>query len=377
MKIYLDNAATTKIFPEILKEMTGVFEEYYANPNAIYSDAQKSRNLIEESRRLITDFVGSESEEIFFTSCATESNNTIIRGLAEQFPQKNEVVISPIEHKSVLNPVKFLQRKGFKVKFLKIDKNGLIDIDDLKNKINSKTLFVGVIHGNNETGVIQDIEKIGKICKEKEVYFFSDVVQTFCKEKINLDYLDFFSVSGHKINAPKGIGLFYKNKDTQIVPLLFGGGQEKGLRSGTENVAFIKFLADAVKIWNENNQQKISYLKEIRDEFENQLQKEIPEIEIISKSVSRVPNISAVIFPKVDAQSMVIGLNSENVMVSSGSACSSGTPTPSHVLLSYGYSEKETLRYVRFSFGLMNKKEEIYESVKRIKTVFDKLYNFF
>ena len=377
MKIYLDNAATTKIFPEILNEMVGVFEEYYANPNAIYSDAQKSRNLIEESRRLIADFVGSESEEIFFTSCATESNNTIIRGLAEQFPQKNEILISPIEHKSVLNPVKFLQKKGFKVKFLKIYKNGLIDIDDLKNKINSKTLFVGIIHGNNETGVLQDIEKIGKICKEKEVFFFSDVVQTFCKEKINLDYLDFFSVSGHKINAPKGIGLFYKNKDTQIVPLLFGGGQEKGLRSGTENVAFIKFLADAVKIWNENNQQKISYLKEIRDEFENQLQKEIPEIEIISKSVSRVPNISAVIFPKVDAQSMVIGLNSENVMVSSGSACSSGTPTPSHVLLSYGYSEKETLRYVRFSFGLMNKKEEIYESVKRIKTVFDKLYNFF
>ncbi len=377
MKIYLDNAATTKIFPEILRQMVEIFEDYYANPNAIYSDAQKSRNLIENSRRLISDFVGCDEEEIIFTSCATESNNTIIRGLADKFPDKNEIVISPIEHKSVLNPVKFLRKKGYSVKFLKIDKNGLIDIDDLKNKVNSKTLFVSVIHGNNETGVLQDIKEIGKICKEKEVYFFSDVVQSFCKEKLDFDVLDFFSVSGHKINAPKGIGLFYKKKDTPITPLLFGGGQEKGLRSGTENVAFIKFLADAVKIWNENQDEKVSFLKEIRDEFENLLKREIPDIEIVSEKVNRIPNISAVIFPKVDAQSMVIGLNSENVMVSSGSACSSGTPTPSHVLLAYGYSEREALRYVRFSFGLMNEKKEIFEAVNRIKSVFNKLYNFF
>ncbi len=377
MKIYLDNSATTKIFPEILKEMEKVFEKYYANPNAIYSDAQLSRNLIEESRRLIADYIKSEDEEIIFTSCATESNNTIIRGLAEQFEQKDEIIISPIEHKSVLNPVRYLNKKGYKVKFLKIDKNGIVDLDDLNNKITSKTLFVGVIHGNNETGVLQDLEIIGKTCKEKNVYFFSDVVQSFCKEKINLDYIDFFSVSGHKINAPKGIGLFYKKRDIQITPLLFGGGQEKGLRSGTENVAFIKFLADSIKIWNTNNTKKVNFLKQLRDKFENLLKKEIPEIEIISKNVNRVPNISAVIFPKVDAQSMVIGLNAENVMVSSGSACSSGTPTPSHVLLAYGYSEEEALRYVRFSFGLMNSEEEVFTAVEKIKKVFDKLYNFF
>jgi cysteine desulfurase len=377
MKIYLDNAATTKIFPEIKKEMLEIFDKYYANPNAVYSDAQKSRNLIEESRRFLADIIGCKDEEIIFTSCATESNNTIIRGLSEKFPEKNEIIISPIEHKSVLNPVKFLQKKGFNVKFLKIDKNGLIDIDDLKSKISSKTLFVSVIHGNNETGVLQDIQEIGKICKKNECYFFSDVVQSFCKEKLNLEYLDFFSVSGHKINAPKGVGLFYKKDDIPIVPLLFGGGQEKGLRSGTENVAFIKFLSDAVKIWNENNEEKVLFLKKLRDKFESLLRNEIPEIEIVSEDVNRLPNISAVIFPKVDAQSMVIGLDSEGLMVSSGSACSSGTPTPSHVLLAYGYSEKEALRYVRFSFGLMNSEEEIFESVKKVKSVFDKMYNFF
>ena len=377
MKIYLDNAATTKIFPEILEKANTIFEEFYANPNAIYSDAQKSRNLIEESRRYISSFVGCDEEEIFFTSCATESNNTIIRGLAENFPEKNEIIISPIEHKSVLNPVKFLSKKGFSVKFLKVDKNGIVDLDDLRKKISQKTLFVGVIHGNNETGVLQDLKIIGNICKEKEVYFFSDTVQTFCKEKVDLNFIDFFSVSGHKINAPKGIGLFYKNKNTDIVPLLFGGGQERGLRSGTENVAFIKFLSDAVSIWNKDNQEKISFLKELRDTFEFLLKKEIPDIKIISENVSRIPNISAVIFPKVDAQSMVIGLNSENIMVSSGSACSSGTPTPSHVLLAYGFSEKEALRYVRFSFGLMNKKEEIPVAVEKIKQVFKRLYEFF
>ncbi len=377
MKIYLDNAATTKIFPEILEKANTIFEEFYANPNAIYSDAQKSRNLIEESRMYISSFVGCDEEEIFFTSCATESNNTIIRGLAENFPEKNEIIISPIEHKSVLNPVKFLSKKGFSVKFLKVDKNGIVDLDDLRKKISQKTLFVGVIHGNNETGVLQDLKIIGNICKEKEVYFFSDTVQTFCKEKIDLNFIDFFSVSGHKINAPKGIGLFYKNKNTDIVPLLFGGGQERGLRSGTENVAFIKFLSDAVSIWNKDNQEKISFLKELRDTFEFLLKKEIPDIKIISENVSRIPNISAVIFPKVDAQSMVIGLNSENIMVSSGSACSSGTPTPSHVLLAYGFSEKEALRYVRFSFGLMNKKEEIPVAVEKIKQVFKRLYEFF
>lgn len=377
MKIYFDCAATSKIFQDILLSMERMFKEYYANPNSIYSDGQKSRQLIEESRRNIAQYLGVEPEEIIFTSGATESNNTIIRGLAESYPEKNEIIITPIEHKSVLNPVKFLAKKGYKVHFLKIDKNGIIDIDDLKRKISEKTLLVVIIHGNNETGVLQDVETVSKICRENDVFFFSDVVQTICKEKFDTEIFDFISVSGHKINAPKGIGFFYKRKDIKLTPLLFGGGQEFGLRSGTENIAFIKFLSDAIHEWDTDNDDKVKHLRFLRDLWEINLKEAIPDIHIVSEQAKRVPHISCIIFPQVDAQSMILGLSSRDMAVSSGSACSSGTPTPSHVLTAYGYSDKEALSTLRFSFCLDNTEEQIYEGIKRVKEVFESLKEFY
>ncbi len=376
MKIYLDNAATTKVFDEIRKFFPKMLDEYYANPNSIHSEGQKVKNQIEKARREIADVLKVNSENIIFTSCATESSNTVIKSLIFNKKDKDEILISPIEHKSVLIPAKFLTRFGFKLKYLKVDRNGKLDLDDLKNKITSKTAIVCVIHANNETGVLQDIEKIGKICSEKGTLFFSDIVQSFLKEDINTENIDFLTISGHKINALKGIGILYaKNKDF-ITPLLHGGGQEHGLRSGTQNVSGILSLDKAIKIWAENKDNFYEKIKNLRNNFEEKLKELIPDIKIVSKNVDRVCHISNIIFPKVDAQSMLLALSSRGVFVSSGSACSSGTPTPSHVLLSYGYTEDEALRSLRFSFGVYNKFEEVNEAVMIIKDVFDKLYLF-
>ncbi|WP_457644707.1 cysteine desulfurase family protein [Persephonella sp.] len=375
--IYFDNAATTKVFPEVLDKIKTWSQDYYANPNSIHSDGQRSRIAVEESRRYIASFLGIPEDEIIFTSCATESNNTIVRGLAESYPERDEILISPIEHKSVLNPVRYLSKKGYRIRFLKVDSQGIIDLDDLKKSITPKTLFVSVIHVNNETGVVQDLEGISKICKEKDVFFFSDTVQSFCKIDINSDSVDFFSASGHKINAPKGIGFFRRKKDIQLTPLLFGGGQEFGLRSGTENVVYIKALSETIKIWNENRTDFIKKLQDLSGKFINGLKTIIPDVEIVSEKVERSPSIVTVIFPKIDAQTFIMALNTEGIAVSSGSACSSGTPSPSHVLLSYGYSEEKALRAVRFSFGIDNTEEEIDILLEKVRDVFGKLSVFY
>ncbi len=374
-RIYLDNAATTPVFEDVLRSIYTWGKEYFGNPSSIHSDGQKSRLLIEECRREISSLLNCQEDEIIFTSCATESNNTIIRGLAESYPEKDEIIVSPIEHKSVLNPIKYLSRKGYKVHFLKVDKNGVVDLDQLKALINRKTLFVSVIHGNNETGVIQDIESISRICREKEAVFFTDTVQSFLKEEI--PEVDFLSVSGHKIHAPKGIGFFKRNKNIKISPLIYGGGQEFGLRSGTENVIYIKALTESIKIWIKNREKFLRHLKNLKQKFLLLLNEELPEEEVVSKDAKTLPHIVSVIFKGVDAQSIVIALNSKGISVSSGSACSSGTPVPSHVLLAYGYSEKEALSSVRFSFSIFNSFSDLEKTVERVKEVKNKISGLF
>lgn len=375
--IYLDNAATTYVFNQIIERIPTYYREYFANPSSIHSEGQKSRHVIERSRYKIASIIGCEAEEIFFTSCATESNNTIIFGVADAFPQKRHILTSPIEHKSVLAAFGKLSKKGYKIDFLKVDKNGVVDLNWLKENIREDTLMVAVVHGNNETGVVQDIVSIGKLCKEKDVLFFTDVVQSFLKIDIDISYIDFLSISGHKINAPKGIGLLYKRKDANINPLIYGGGQEKGLRSGTENTQLILSFADAVDIWNQNKDSFVERLISLRERFENVILKELPQIIIVSKDVERLPHISNIIFPGVDAQSLVMALDSEGICVSSGSACSSGTPMPSHVLKSLGLSDKDALSSIRFSFGIFNTDQEIDLVLDKVISIYKDLSTFF
>ena len=370
--IYLDNNGTTPIFPEILKNLQN-WGELFGNPSSIHSLGQKAKREIQNRRIYLSNIFKSEPEEVIFNSGATEGNNTVIRGLAEAYPQRNEIVVSPIEHKSVLNPIKYLAKKGYKVKFLKVNKDGLIDLDDLKKKISNKTLFVSVMHTNNETGVIQDIKNISAICKEKEVIFFSDLVQGFLKEDIDYTDIDFFTLSGHKFNAPKGIGILKRNKSIKLTPLLFGGGQEYGIRSGTENVMFIIAITEAIKIWLDNREKFLKHLKLLKETFIREIKEKIPDIKVVSENVKTAANTVNIIFPKVKGQDLVLYLNSKDIYVSSGSACSSGSINPSHVLLAYGYKEDESLRSVRFSFGIFNKLEDIYITVETIKEGINKL----
>lgn len=375
--IYLDNAATTPVFEEVLNKLPDYYRQYFANPNSVHREGQKARHLIERSRADIASVLGCGDEEIFFTSCATESNNTIILGVAETYPAKRHILVSPIEHKSVLVPLSKLAKNGYSVEFLKVDRDGVVDIDHLRKSIRNDTLMVAVIHGNNETGVIQDIDTIGKIARHKGAFFFTDAVQSFLKTDINLDHVDFLSISGHKINAPKGIGLLYKNKEVKLNPLIYGGGQEKGLRSGTENTQLIASLADAVNIWHRNRQVYSHKLSSLRDMFENFILSELDGVTTVSKGANRLPNISNIIFNVVDAQSMVIALDGEGICVSSGSACSSGTPAPSHVLLAMGFSEKEALSSVRFSFGVYNTEEEVKQAAEKVVDIYRNLSSFF
>lgn len=375
--VYLDNAATTPVFMEVLDRLPFYYQEYFSNPSSIHREGQKARHLVEKGRFNIATVLGCSEEELFFTSSGTESNNTVLFGLVDTFPSKNHILLSPIEHKSVLIPGKKLVSKGFVVEFLKVDEEGVVDLDYLKRSITDKTLLVAVLHGNNETGILQDIKAIGRICRERGVFFFTDAVQSFLKEDISLDFVDFLSISGHKINAPKGIGVLYKRKGIQISPLIYGGGQEKGLRSGTENVQLIASLWDAIKVWLDNKHTFREKLLSLRSKFEDALIHEIPEVKFVSKGAKRLPNISTVVFPKVDAQSLLIALSSEGVYVSSGSACSSGTPTPSHVLLAMGYSEREALSSLRFSFGVMNSLEDVDTVVDKLKSVYKDLSLFF
>lgn len=370
--IYLDNNGTTPIFREILEKLS-LWGEIFGNPSSIHSLGQKAKLEIQKSRIYLSKVFNCEPEEIIFNSGATEGNNTVVRGLAEAYPEKDEIVVSPIEHKSVLNPIKYLARKGYKVKFLKVSRDGLIDIEDLKGKITNKTLFVSVIHTNNETGVIQDIKNISSTCREREVILFSDIVQGFLKEDIQFKDIDLFTISGHKFNAPKGIGILKRNKNKDLIPLLFGGGQEFGIRSGTENFIFIKAITEAVNIWMENREKFIKHLKGLKERFIKKLKEEIPDVEIVSENVKTAPNTVNVIFPKVKSQDLVLYLNSKNIYTSPGSACSSGSITPSYVLLAYGYSEEESLRAVRFSFGVFNKPEDIDITVKTLKEGIEKL----
>ncbi|WP_297887275.1 cysteine desulfurase family protein [Sulfurihydrogenibium sp.] len=371
--IYLDNAATTLVLPEILNSLKDLYSEYFANPNSVHKEGQKARHLIEKSRFSIAEYLGCKSDEIIFTSCATESNNLAIFGLAESYPDKNHIITTPIEHKSVLMPLRQLSKKGYKVDFVKVDKNGVVDLDHLKSLITTKTLLVCVIHGNNETGVLQNLKEIGKICKEKDVVFFTDTVQSFCKENIPIEYVDMFSVSGHKINAPKSIGILYKKENIKLQPIIFGGGQEKGLRSGTQSPPLVHSLYMAIDYWQKNKEDLVNHLNSLRYTFEKKIKENIPNLHIVGENVSRLPNITNVIFPKVDAQSLIIALDTQGIEVSSGSACSSGTPTPSHVLTAYGYSEKEALSSVRFSFGIFNTLEDIDIAVEKITDIYKDL----
>ena len=370
MEIYLDNSATTKPYPEVVDKMVVALTNQYGNPSAIYKKGIEVEREIKEIRRNIARSLGAKETEIYFTSGGTECNNTIIRSVANLNKKTKKHIISTcIEHPSVLNTLKDLEEQGFEVTYLPVDSQGKISIDDLKNAIKDDTFLVSIMHVNNEIGAIQPIEEIGKYLKtlKQKIYFHVDAVQSYAKIKFRPSKynIDFMSVSGHKLHGPKGIGFMYVKESNRIKPLLTGGGQEVGVRSGTENVPGIYGLGKAVEILNQDLQGTIDKIRSLRDLLKKEILENIDNVKINSPEdgVCHVLNVS---FRGVKGEVLLHYLEQKEIYVSTGSACSS-KKKGSHVLNAIGLSAEEIEGAIRFSLSDLNTEEEIREVVKALK----------
>ena len=363
MEVYLDNAATTKIDNEVINEIVKFNEKHYANPSSQYKIAKEVREKIEEAREKIAKYINAESEEIIFTSGATESNNFAIKGLALAHPEKKHIITSCIEHPSIINTCKSLEKRGYEVDYIKVNEEGIIDIDEIKKRIRKDTLVVSIMWINNEIGTIQPIKEIGEMCKEKGVYFHSDIVQGF--KKIPLDVkelnIDLLSVSGHKFNAPKGIGFLYIKLGTRIKRFMDGGEQEFKLRAGTENILGIIGLSKALELNLE-----IEKVKENRDYILERL-KEIKGIKINGSTEKRIYNNINVSFYGIEGESLMLLLDKENIYVSTGSACSSHNLEESHVLKAINVDELYIHGSIRISLDKNIDKEKIDYFIEKLK----------
>ncbi len=360
---YLDNSSTTKTNLEVINTMNLTMEKFWGNPSSLHEMGLLSEKVLKQSRKIISDILNINSEELYFTSGGTESNNMFIKGVIEEYSERGKhIITTKVEHPSVYEVIKGYEERGWRVTWLNVNEEGLISLEELKKEISSETVLTVIMHVNNETGAIQPIEEASKIVKENSrSLFFSDGVQGFMKVPINLENsdIDGYSISGHKINGPKGIGAIYINRKIRIKPLLIGGGQEKGYRSGTENVPGIAGLAKAVQIFKDEYQKLNKINKEKRVFFINSLIKKIPEIKINSADfISSSPYIINFSLPGIQGETILHALEVDNIYVSTGSACSGKDKSVSHVLKAMGLNEKYLKGSIRISMSLEKYPEE-------------------
>lgn len=375
-KIYLDNAATTSLKSEVLEEMMPILKENYGNPSSIYSIGRNARKEVEKSRQTVAEILGANSNEIFFTSGGTESDNWAIRGVA--FAQlrkgKNHIITSKIEHHAVLHTVKELEKEGFEATYLDVDKNGFVNPEDVKAAITEKSALVTVMYANNEIGTIQKISEIGKVCHEKGVIFHTDAVQAVGHLEINVkeQNIDLLSLSGHKFHGPKGVGALYVKKGVRILNLMQGGAQESNKRPGTENVAGIVGLAKALEISMQNRQEKNKNLEKKRDFLITELLK-IKRSRLNGDRTERLPGNVNISFEGIEGESLLLLLDAAGICASSGSACTSGSLDPSHVLLAIGLVHEVAHGSLRLSLDESTTMEELEYTVSEVKKIVERL----
>lgn len=363
IKIYLDYAATTPVDPRVLKAMLPFFSEKFGNTMSLHSLGQEAKEILEESREKVANFIGAKLEEIIFTSSATESNNLALKGIAFAHRERgNHIIISAIEHPCILESARWLETQGFQITKIKVDKYGLVDPEDVKKAIKKETILVSIMHANNEIGTIEPIEEIGKICRQRGVIFHTDAVQTLGKIEVNVEKLnvDLLSGSSHKIYGPKGVGFLYIRKGTKILPLLHGGGQEFGLRSSTVNLPGIVGFAKAIEICQKEMKKESERLRKLSEILIKGIKEKIEGSRLNSHPAKRVPNIVNFSFEKIEGESLVLRLDMEGILVSTGSACSSAKLQASHVLLAIGLPPALAHGSIRFSLGRWTKEEDVY-----------------
>lgn len=372
MEIYLDNAATTKPLKEAVETMKVYLESKYGNPSSLHFKGKEAFNDLEEARKKLADITGAKTNEIIFTSGATESNTLAILGVLRANPTKKHIIVSKIEHSSVLNLAKQLEREGYKVTYIDVDKEGYININQLKKNIDENTVLASIIHANNEIGVIQNIKEIGWICKNKKIIFHTDASQSFTKVKIDVvrDNIDLMTFNSHKIHGPKGVGVLYKKEGIKIRPL-FLGEQEYGLRAGTENIANIMGFVRAAEIAFKEFDKNIKNIFGLRDK----LIKGLLEIKDswLNGPTDRLCNNINVSFKGVEADSLLLMLDEKGICASAGSACSSRKIEPSYVLKAIGLTSKEANSSLRLSLSKFNTEEEIEYTIKCVKECAEEL----
>ncbi|MDR0850260.1 MAG: cysteine desulfurase NifS [Christensenellaceae bacterium] len=375
-KIYLDNSATTYVSNEVLTEMLPVFNTVYGNPNSLHGFGREALALLDAARDKVAAAIGASRGEIYFTSGGTEANNWAIRGLAIANSAKgNHIITSKIEHHSVLEACKALEKIGFKVTYLDVDKYGLVSIPDLLHYINDKTVLVSIMAANNEIGTVQNLQTIAKIAHEKGVVFHTDAVQAI--GAVNIDVgamnLDALSLSAHKIYGPKGIGVLYVKKGIKIEPIIYGGSQEKGKRGGTSNVAGAVGLGKAIEIAVRDLSVNSQKLKAMREYFVKKVSEQIEDISINGHPAQRLPGVVNISFHFIEGESLMLLLDMDGIAVSTGSACSSGSLEPSHVLVAIGTPPEYAQGSIRFSFGKSTTREEVDYVVESLKKNVKKL----
>ena len=374
--IYLDNAATTKVAPEVVEAMIPYFTENFGNPSSVYSFAAKNKEAITQQREIIADALGAKANEIYFTAGGSESDNWALKATAEAYKAKgNHIITTKIEHHAILHTGEYLEANGCEVTYLDVDENGVVKLEDLKAAIRPETILVSVMFANNEIGTIQPIKEIGQICRENGILFHTDAVQAFGQVPINVDEynIDMLSASGHKLNGPKGIGFLYIRKGIKIRSFVHGGGQERKRRAGTENVPGIIGLGAAVARAMRTLDERMAKETELRDYLINRITTEIPYVKLNGHPEQRLPNNTNFSFRFIEGESLLIMLDMKGICGSSGSACTSGSLDPSHVLLAIGLPHEIAHGSLRLTLSEETTKEDIDYVVESVKEIVAKL----
>ena len=376
--IYLDNAATTKTKPEVVEAMLPYFTEKFGNPSSVYEFAGQNKSAVTQAREIIAKALNAQTTDIYFTAGGTEADNWALKATMEAYKEKgNHLITTKIEHHAILHSCEYLEKQGCEVTYLDVDENGLIDLQQLKDSIRPTTVLISVMYANNEIGTVQPIKEIGQIAKEHGVLFHTDAVQAFGQIPIDVieEHIDMLSASGHKLNGPKGIGFLYIRKGLKLRSLIHGGGQERKRRAGTENVPGIVGFGKAVELAMANMEAKQQKEKELRDYLITRVLAEIPYTRLNGHRTNRLPNNSNFSFQFIEGESLLIMLDMKGICASSGSACTSGSLDPSHVLLAIGLPHEIAHGSLRLTLSEETTKEDLDYTIEQLKAIVANLRN--
>ena len=374
--IYFDNAATTKLDDEVLKEMMPYLTNMYGNASAIYELGRESRKAIEDAREKVAKVLNCEVGEVYFTSCGSESDNTAIKEIARANKKNgNHIITSKIEHPAVIETCEQLKKEGFEITYIGVDEKGIVDLEEIKRAIKPTTILISIMFANNEIGTVEPIKEIGKIAKEHEIVFHTDAVQAVGNVRIDVEdmNIDSLSLSGHKFYGPKGVGVLYVKREIEFHSFINGGHQEKNKRAGTENVAGIVGIGKAIELAYQNLDEHNKKITELRDYFINQITAKIPKVKINGDMINRLPGNVNISFEGVDAEGLLLNLDLKKICASSGSACSAGSLEPSRVLLAIGLEKEMAKSSLRVTIGKYNTKEEVNYLIESLEEIVSRL----